>query len=331
MGKVARQVCNKVPRKECRQVPVTNTVFKDETECYTVTERKCMKVSRTSCGVEDSKVAHTGVAVTSKVGGRVKAEPKSSETDYTVIMVGGGISGLSAARHLTANGITDIIILEARSRLGGRMFTRMKNGFNMEMGAQWIHEVKEGSNVLLDYANDKGLQLDESLFDGPIFGEGTVSAIRELKSDIEGNLDNSNDVVSLESRVTEINWNDDFVSVVYEMGSERKKITADHVICTLPLGVLKEKNVKIDHSLGREKERIIGKMDQGIRSKVLLHFTKPFWTESFMIGKEELIELSQEFNDWRSGIDDLFEVKIPNTLVMFIRGEKQVEEIQLIS
>merc|ERR1712168_1291388 len=152
MGKVARQVCNKVPRKECRQVPVTNTVFKDETECYTVTERKCTKVSRTSCGVENSKVAHTGVAVTSKVGGRVEAERKSSERHYTVIIVGGGISGLNAARHLTANGIKDIILLEARNRLGGRMYTRIIDGKYYELGANWLHYRED----LYNYVMDKG-------------------------------------------------------------------------------------------------------------------------------------------------------------------------------
>ncbi len=40
-----------------------------------------------------------------------------------VIIVGGGMSGLSASVKLKESGITNVIILEASNRLGGRMNT----------------------------------------------------------------------------------------------------------------------------------------------------------------------------------------------------------------
>jgi spermine oxidase len=40
-----------------------------------------------------------------------------------VIIIGGGISGLSAADRLIKNGVTDIQVLEARDRYGGRTHT----------------------------------------------------------------------------------------------------------------------------------------------------------------------------------------------------------------
>jgi monoamine oxidase len=40
-----------------------------------------------------------------------------------VIIIGSGISGLSAADRLIKNGVTDIQILEARDRYGGRAHT----------------------------------------------------------------------------------------------------------------------------------------------------------------------------------------------------------------
>ncbi len=52
-----------------------------------------------------------------------------------VLIVGGGISGLAAAQRLRVGGLTPIII-EARQRLGGRVWTDA-NGF--DLGASWIH------------------------------------------------------------------------------------------------------------------------------------------------------------------------------------------------
>ena len=39
----------------------------------------------------------------------------------TVLILGGGLSGVSAAQTLQAAGVTDFLLLEASSRLGGRI------------------------------------------------------------------------------------------------------------------------------------------------------------------------------------------------------------------
>jgi spermine oxidase len=44
-------------------------------------------------------------------------------TEYQTIVIGGGISGLSACVQLLNNGVENILLLEADSMLGGRIRT----------------------------------------------------------------------------------------------------------------------------------------------------------------------------------------------------------------
>ncbi|MCB0345872.1 MAG: FAD-dependent oxidoreductase [Bdellovibrionales bacterium] len=56
-----------------------------------------------------------------------------------VLVIGAGIAGLAAARDLRSKEF-DVIVLEARHRLGGRIFTDNSLGFPVDLGASWIHE-----------------------------------------------------------------------------------------------------------------------------------------------------------------------------------------------
>ena len=56
----------------------------------------------------------------------------------TVIIVGGGVSGLAAARFLAHRGVTPML-LEAKERMGGRIHTLLHGGLPIELGAEFIH------------------------------------------------------------------------------------------------------------------------------------------------------------------------------------------------
>jgi heterodisulfide reductase subunit A-like polyferredoxin len=46
-----------------------------------------------------------------------------SKMSAQVIIIGSGMAGLSAAKKLIENGITDILVLEGQNRIGGRTYT----------------------------------------------------------------------------------------------------------------------------------------------------------------------------------------------------------------
>ncbi len=61
--------------------------------------------------------------------------------DVDVLVIGAGISGLAAAAHLKKQG-AGVVVLEARNRIGGRIYTRRFKGLPLEMGAGWVHKPK---------------------------------------------------------------------------------------------------------------------------------------------------------------------------------------------
>jgi len=79
-----------------------------------------------------------------------------------VVVIGAGATGLSAAVHLRDAGFS-VIVLEARDRVGGRLWTNEIDGQLFEIGGQWV---SPDQNVLLETLAELGLDTYSRYRDG---------------------------------------------------------------------------------------------------------------------------------------------------------------------
>lgn len=75
----------------------------------------------------------------------------SCETSPSVIIVGAGPSGIAAATKLFENGITNLTILEAENRIGGRIYSTKFADITVDLGAEFCHGIK--NNIVFKLAN----------------------------------------------------------------------------------------------------------------------------------------------------------------------------------
>ena len=109
-----------------------------------------------------------------------------------VVVIGAGMAGLAAARRL-ADGGMDVTVVEARDRIGGRMWTNTALGVPIDLGAAWIHGTE--GNPLVELADQVGARRVETDFDNVALLQGgsevspdAVQAALTRWQDIAGQL-----------------------------------------------------------------------------------------------------------------------------------------------
>ena len=83
-----------------------------------------------------------------------------------VLVIGAGISGLAAAKNLNDTGY-DVTILEAKDRIGGRLYTDRSLGVPLEVGANWIHDNNPKTNPIMKIKEELGLKAHKCSVAGP--------------------------------------------------------------------------------------------------------------------------------------------------------------------
>lgn len=97
-----------------------------------------------------------------------------TEITRDVVIVGAGAAGLTAANELRKAGLS-VAVLEARERVGGRLWTDVVDGAMLELGGQWV---SPDQDALIETVAELGLETfsryreGDSVYVGP---DGTVS------------------------------------------------------------------------------------------------------------------------------------------------------------
>lgn len=159
-----------------------------------------------------------------------------------VLIVGAGLSGLTTAFALKESKY-EVEILEARSRLGGRIFTIDKSGTHLELGATWFgpqhtsllslieklnvpYKIQEnGREALYDFRPKGYLERFQIPDQGPPtykFKAGTSALIKKLYETI--NLD-----VHYNEVVKKVKWD-----TTFQVETLQNHFEADYLIMSIP-------------------------------------------------------------------------------------------------
>jgi len=127
-----------------------------------------------------------------------------------------------------------------------------------------------------------GLWKDEG-FDGPdvIFPEGYDALVKALARGLD---------VRLNTWVSSINYTNKQV----EVGTSNGVFKADHVIVTVPLGVLKKNKIAFEPQLPEQKQAAINSLSMGVLNKVYLAFDDVFWDKDVT----NLAKVSEQKGHW---------------------------------
>ncbi|MBT3174810.1 MAG: FAD-dependent oxidoreductase [Lentimicrobiaceae bacterium] len=271
-------------------------------------------------------------------------------TDKTVLVIGAGVSGLAAAKYLSSRNVT-VNVIEAQSKVGGRLKTNRSLDIAFDEGASWIHgpdgnpitELISPSGVNTFPTNDNNVEVYD--INGSVYDENVLdtseNAYNNILNSLAGSIDKSFEEVFYDnypqyknnrlwsymlsaflefdtggdiSELSSLDYYDDEEfsgdDIIVTNGYDRiadylakglnielnKKVTgidysaskvlvsttdqefsADYVIVTVPLGVLKNNVVNFTPSLSGNIQNSINNLKMGSVNKFLCVWDTPFW------------------------------------------------------
>jgi monoamine oxidase len=179
-----------------------------------------------------------------------RATAQGLGTDYDVIVVGAGVAGLVAAQRLVAaDGDLKVLVLEARDRIGGRVWSvdRPELTRHADLGAQFLPGEDDSSWAAL---GELGLTATEIAPGRYTLFPGLGALTERISGASVGRL-------QLSSSVTQVYWREGLVGVNYLNQGLEGAVTARRLIVTVPPTVLREGNISFSPELPSEKRQAL--------------------------------------------------------------------------
>lgn len=237
-----------------------------------------------------------------------KLPTNSCERDDSIIIIGAGIAGLSAAMSLKLMGCMHVAVLEASDGVGGRLkstsIIEEHGGPPLDVGAEWIHSVK-GDQVLRSIMNfnQDGTEDPPKDYDvvvPELIGYKPTVYVNKWRSGLLtwmyketkfksttwhrwllSNFEPVLDCVELNSPVADIDYTSQNVVLTLADGSKR---TADRVICTAPLQVIKEDIIKFNPPVPTSMKDAIDQIEMPPGFRILFRMSKQFYRDVTYVG-----------------------------------------------
>ena len=252
-----------------------------------------------------------------------------------VCIVGAGISGLAAGNALSKAG-RSVTVVEARDRIGGRIWTDSGLGLPLDLGASWIHTIDK--NPIKARADALGIMTkitsDSYILRG---GDGRIMSDQEAPDwledivQVQHSLGAGSDKINSRAYLSDLDYDGadvllpggyaqildgltrtidlrlgHVVTAIRDTGrgvdvadSGGATLGFDAVIVTVPLGVLKAKFIRFEPALSAQKQEAIARLGMGVLDKLYLRFDAVFWdAEISWILTPETGLAPGAFNQW---------------------------------
>ncbi|GAA3774263.1 hypothetical protein GCM10023083_09040 [Streptomyces phyllanthi] len=219
------------------------------------------------------------------------ADQRAAATDPDVLVIGAGVAGLSAARDITDGG-KKVLVLEARDRVGGRMWTdRSDMSIPVERGAELVHGpeistwqlIRKGGakthNLRTEISrSDPGAPWEKSvpsLEGGPGGDFRVIGGYDQILKPLADGL-----TIQLNTVVRRIDYSPTGVVVQAERDGQAVTFKARAAVIALPVGVLQKDVVEFSPALPADKTAAFKAVKHHPVSKILMEFAKPVIPEN---------------------------------------------------
>lgn len=215
-----------------------------------------------------------------------------------ILIVGGGLSGLALAEHLTRNGV-DFLLAEAQDRLGGRILTKDLSGGSFDLGPAWFWPGQPRMAALTQrlqisafpqYSTGDQMYQDQTGAVQRVRGFASMQGSYRLAGGmgtlidaLAGSLDPKR--ILTETRLVAVRHSAVNISAQLDQGGAPLKVEAKRIVLALPPRVIEE-TIRFEPDLDAAQIQALKNIPTWMagQAKILAVYDEPHWRNAGLSG-----------------------------------------------